>query len=160
MPLKRPASQKADPKSKPPNWLIPYFSKLNTWVYRHTGGRVLGSGGGMWQLLLTVKGRRSGNQQTVTLPYWFDDDDTLILVASNGGADRSPAWFHNVSDTSANPTVAVQIRDRHYTAVATRIIGPERDDVWQRLTADRPNYQRYQDATTREIPLVRLAVEA
>ncbi|MDG2027809.1 MAG: nitroreductase/quinone reductase family protein [Acidimicrobiales bacterium] len=158
MALKRPESQKADPQSKPPDWLIPWFSKLNTFLYRRSGGRILGSGGGMWQLLLTVTGRKSGKTQTVTLPYWFDDDGTLILVASNAGQDHNPAWYHNVKDTSANPTVAVQIRATHYTASATVLEGDERADVWARLTDDRPNYGRYQDRTTRVIPLIRLTV--
>ncbi|MEM7142464.1 MAG: nitroreductase family deazaflavin-dependent oxidoreductase [Actinomycetota bacterium] len=160
MALRRPDSQKADPKGKPPNWLIPWFSKLNTFVYRRSGGKILGSGGGMWQLLLTVTGRRSGKTQTVTLPYWFDDDDTVILVASNGGQDRNPAWYHNVKDTDANPTVSIQIRDQHYSATARVLEGEERDDVWTRLTADRPNYGRYQAETERVIPLIRLDVDA
>ena len=151
--------QTADPGWRPPEWLIPKISKLNTWVYKRSNGKLGASGGGMEQLLLTVVGRKSGNEQTVTLPYWHDTDGTLILVASFGGAERSPAWFHNVADTTANPTVRVQIGAEHHTAVAAVLEGGVYADVWRRITADRPNYSRYQERTERTIPLVRITLD-
>ena len=154
-----PRNQSADPGWRPPEWLIPKITKVNVWVYRKSNGKFGSAGGGMKQLLLSVKGRRSGNPQTVTLPYWYDSDDTLVVVASFGGAEKSPAWFHNVADRAANPTVTVQIRDTIHTAVATVLEGEEHEDVWARLSTDRPNYQRYQDRTERTIPLVRLTLQ-
>ncbi len=154
-----PRDQSADPGWRPPEWLIPKITKVNVWIYQKSNGKLGAAGGGMKQLLLSMKGRKSGNPQTVALPYWYDTDETLVVVASFGGAEKSPAWFHNVADVDANPTVTVQMRDNVQTAVATVLTGDERDDVWTRLSADRPNYQRYQERTDRTIPLVRLTLQ-
>ena len=55
-------------------------------------------------------GRRSGKHHEVVLPYWLDDDNQRIVVASYQGGPRNPAWFHNLVDKSANPTVKVTDR--------------------------------------------------
>ena len=61
-------------------------------VYRLTRGRLLGRVAGMPVLLLTTTGRRSGRARTTPLTY-FEDSDELVIVASNGGEDRPPAWW-------------------------------------------------------------------
>ena len=60
---------------------------------------------GVPTLLLRSTGRRSGAQRCNALVYAKDGTD-YVLVASNGGADRSPGWFFNVRD---QPEVEVQV---------------------------------------------------
>ena len=60
--------------------------------YRETDGEL----GHDWKegsktLLLTTKGRKSGESRTTPLIYGRSGDDYLI-VASNGGAD-APGWY-------------------------------------------------------------------
>ena len=40
-------------------------------------------------------GAKTGQLRTHSLAYYRDGGDYLI-VASNGGAPRSPAWYHNL----------------------------------------------------------------
>ena len=68
------------------------ISAVHTALYRATRGRGLAS------LLLTTTGRRSGTQRTVALTYVPDSND-YVVVASNGGADRHPAWWLNLQRT-------------------------------------------------------------
>jgi deazaflavin-dependent oxidoreductase (nitroreductase family) len=110
----------------------------------------------MHHVLLTSIGRRSGNPHTVCLPYWLDADENQVVVASFSGAPKSPAWFHNVADRSANPTVEVQDRARRYIALAEVLDGDDYATTWAALTADRPFFADYQARTERRIPLVRL----
>ena len=76
-------------------WTIRGLSKAHLTVYRVTGGRVLGSVAGMPVLLLTTTGRRSGKARTTPLTFFRDGAD-LVVIASNGGADRPPDWSLNL----------------------------------------------------------------
>ena len=140
----------------PPRWLIPHISRLQVRVYRRTNGRIGGTGAKMHHVLLTSIGRRSGNPHTVCLPYWLDANEHQVVVASYSGAPKSPAWFHNVADRSANPTVEVQDRARRYTALVEVLDGDDYAATWLALTADRPFFADYQTKTERRIPLIRL----
>src|SRR5438067_1853483 len=75
--------------------------RLHEALYKRTDGRVGHRMIGVPTLLLRTTGRRSGATRTNGLVYARDGDDYLV-VASNGGADRAPAWLHNLR---ANPHV-------------------------------------------------------
>jgi len=150
------ADQKAEVRVTPPRWLIPWITSAQVWIYETSNGRLGATGAGMPHLLLRTVGRKSGRELDVCLPYWLDEDGSRIVVASFAGGPRNPAWYHNVKDKRANPDVRVRDRDRVFRARADVLEGEERARVWRALIADRPFYQRYQDRTAREIPLVRL----
>ena len=149
-------AQGAQRFSTPPRRLIPWITKATVGLYRLTDGRVGGKQAGMDHVLLTTIGRRSGEPHTVCLPIWFQDDDAPIVVASYAGAQRHPAWFHNLADRDANPTVSVVNRADRFHARADVLEGPDRTQAWEALVADRPFYADYQADTDRTIPLVRL----
>jgi len=105
-------------------------------------------------LELTTTGRQSGLRRSVMLTSPLREGEALVVVASRGGDDRSPAWFHNLQ---ANPDVEVRLqgkpRERMRARVAT---AAERGRLWPLITADHSNYADYQTRTAREIPLVLL----
>ena len=76
-------------------WAIRFLSRAHLAAYRLSKGRVLGSVAGMPVLLLTTTGRRSGKVRTTPLAFFRDATD-LVVVASNGGADRAPDWALNL----------------------------------------------------------------
>src|SRR3954447_14468812 len=90
------------------------FGQEHTQKYRATGGKVGHDWQGTQTLLLTTKGRKSGEPRELPLIYapW---DDAYLIVASKGGADEPPAWFLNLE---ADPTVEVQVMDDRFTARA------------------------------------------
>src|SRR2546423_4235925 len=57
-------------------------------------------------LVMEVRGAKSGAIRRIPLVYGTDGDD-IVLIASNGGNPRHPAWFHNVR---ANPDVTLFLR--------------------------------------------------
>ena len=79
-------------------------------------GRVLGSVAGMPVLLLTTTGRRSGKARTTPLTF-FRDGTGLVVIASNGGADRPPDWSLNLQDT---PRAVVEIGTDKVAVTARR----------------------------------------
>ena len=75
------------------------------------------------------------------------------MFASKGGAPTNPAWYHNVV---AHPHVTVERGTERYAATATPLSGAERDEVFARQAALRPNFADYQEKTARTIPVVAL----
>jgi deazaflavin-dependent oxidoreductase (nitroreductase family) len=120
-------------------------------VYRETDGEV----GHDWIkgtsiLILTTKGRKSGEQRDNALIYGMAGDNPMI-VASKGGAPAHPAWYLNLRD---NPSVEVQIRGDRFDATARDATPEERPELWKQMTEEWPDYDNYQQKTDREIPIV------
>ncbi|NUU25827.1 MAG: nitroreductase family deazaflavin-dependent oxidoreductase [Streptomycetaceae bacterium] len=118
--------------------------------YRETGGAVGHAWNGATCLVLTTTGRRSGEPRDTPLIY-ARDGDAYIVVASNGGADRHPAWYLNLL---AQPRVEVQVLARRFAATAETAEGGERERLWRKATEVWPNYDAYTRRTDRTIPLV------
>ena len=110
---------------------------------------------GVPTLLLRTTGRRSGATRTNGLVYARDGDDYLV-VASNGGSDRAPAWLHNLK---ANAAVEVQVGRTRQPATA-RVVDstdPYYPRVWQIVNENnRDRYSEYQKKTARPIPVIAL----
>jgi F420H(2)-dependent quinone reductase len=133
---------------------IRWMSRANVWLFRLTGGR-LGARfpGGAPILLLTVKGRKSGQPRTVPLLY-LADGDRFVLVASKGGMSHHPTWFLNLE---ANPQVEVEVGGERRAMVARRATAEEKRALWPRLTQMYGEYDTYQARTTRDIPVIILS---
>jgi deazaflavin-dependent oxidoreductase (nitroreductase family) len=83
--------------------------------YRETGGEV----GHRWRrgskiLLLTTKGRKSGEPRTTPLIYEHDGD-RCVIVASQGGAPEHPGWYRNLEK---DPNVELQVLGKVFPARA------------------------------------------
>ena len=101
-------------------------------------------------LLLTTVGRKSGSKWTTPLLY-LEEGENLVLVASNGGRDRNPAWFTNLMHNSA---VEVQVRGERRRLRADQATWEERSRLWPFVTGMYSQYEDYQRNTKREIPVV------
>ena len=119
--------------------------------YRETDGAV----GHIWRrgakvLLLTTRGRRTGEPTTTPLIY-ERDGDAYVVVASKGGAPEHPGWYRNLVK---EPTVEVQVLGDVFRARARTATGEERERLWQLVVPQWPDYERYQERTDRAIPVV------
>jgi deazaflavin-dependent oxidoreductase (nitroreductase family) len=101
-------------------------------------------------LLLTTRGRRSGKLRR-TAVWYFRDGERFLLVGSNGGSRRHPAWYLNLV---AHPEVEVQLRSERFAARARPATADERPELWERLAAEVPQYASYQKKVKRELPVV------
>lgn len=133
------------------NPLIKVMSRLNTWSYRVTGGRLGGRfRGGAPVMLLTTIGRKTGRRLTTPLLY-LRDGERVVTVASKGGMDRHPLWYHNLV---ANADVDVQIGAAVAPMRAHTASDDDKAQLWPKLVAMYPDYASYQARTTRNIPVV------
>lgn len=104
-------------------------------------------------LLLSTKGRKSGDMRRCALIYGNDGDD-FIIVASRGGDPNHPLWYLNLMQ---EPKVTLQIKSEVFAAVATEVTdAQEYERLWQLMLTHWPSYAEYQQKTSRKIPLVRL----
>ena len=129
------------------------FLRLHEEIYTRTDGRIGHRMIGVPTLLLRTTGRRSGAIRTNALVYARDGNDYLV-VASNGGADRPPAWLLNLE---ANPAVELQIgRERRPgTAQVIHPADPRYERLWQIVNANNHDrYSAYQRNTKRPIPVI------
>lgn len=139
------------PASTSPLWkLVHLVSRLDLALLRATKGRrsfVTNAP----TLVLHHVGRRSGQARTSPLLF-LDDSPDLVIVASKGGTDRNPDWYHNLM---AMPIAEVELPGRQRRAVAPRLAtDTERADLWPRLVAMYPDYADYASYTDRTIPVV------
>lgn len=137
--------------------IIKLMSRVNTRLYRMTGGRL----GRKWRIgagfrkpvpicLLTTTGRRTGEPRTVPLCY-LQDGDRFVVVASQGGLPTHPQWYYNIK---ANPAVDIEIGKHRARCTARPATADERAALWPRLVAMYADYASYQSWTAREIPVV------
>jgi deazaflavin-dependent oxidoreductase (nitroreductase family) len=113
-----------------------------------------GEEGHDWQgthtLILTTTGRRSGQQRQNPLIYGRHGDDYLV-VASKGGAPGHPAWYLNLD---ANSDVEIQVKADKKRVHARTANPEEKAELWSIMANQWPDYDRYQEKTDREIPVV------
>jgi proline iminopeptidase len=119
--------------------------------YRETDGAV----GHIWRrgaktLLLTTRGRKTGEPRTAPLIY-ESSPNGYVIVASNGGAQKHPGWYRNLL---RDPHVEVQVKGDVFPAEARTATGEERAELWRLAVQQWPPYDEYQTRTSREIPLV------
>ena len=106
-------------------------------------------------LLLHTVGAKTGLPRTHSLSYARDGSNYLV-VASNGGDRRSPAWYHNLK---ANPRVEINVGRRRFAATASAVLpdDPDYARLWRIVNANNADrYDGYQAKTTRPIPVIRL----
>ena len=119
-------------------------------VYRASGGRLLASGLGLPMVLMTTTGRRTGRARTAPLTG-FLDGPAVVVVASNGGSHRDPAWLVNLRE---DPRATVQLRGRTWPVRAREASQQELDRLWPIIVGGFGGYATYRTRTDRPIPLV------
>jgi deazaflavin-dependent oxidoreductase (nitroreductase family) len=125
------------------------FGKLNVPLYRASKGRLFGQIAGTPVLLLTTVGRRSGQPRTVPVVY-LPDGERMIVIGSNAGHERAPAWALNLE---ANPLADVEVGGDRRKVRARIAEGEERAELWRKMNEQYSGFDDYSARTTRDIRL-------
>ena len=129
------------------------FGAEHVRAYRESSGERGYHWHGATILLLTTRGRSSGELRTSPLIY-RTDDGRWVIVASRGGTPTNPSWFENLR---ADPEVTIQVRAETIPVRAKTAAGQERARLWSLMAQVWPAYDDYQTRTEREIPVVVLS---
>jgi len=103
-------------------------------------------------LILYTTGRRSGAIRRNPLLF-LEHEGERYLIGSKGGDDRHPEWYLNLV---AEPRVHLRVLGEVYEAEARTLDDAERASLWPELVAGYPMFADYQQATSRQIPVVHL----
>ena len=127
------------------------FGQEHVEAYRETSGEIGHEWrDGVYTLLLTTNGRRTGRPFTTPLIYGRDGDD-FVIIASKGGDASHPDWYLNLE---AEPEVRIQVADEVMSATTRVATGDERARLWSMMAEIWPSYDDYRERTEREIPVV------
>lgn len=149
-------TKREDVQEIPTKWVglarffIKHYTRFNVWIYKKSNGKLMKNfPGGFPICIVGMTGRKSGERREVALIHlpW---DDKKLLVASQGGMDKHPVWYHNIK---ANPDVDIMVTGitKHYTA---RQASPdEKRELWPHLLSLYPDFDEYQARTDRDIPV-------
>jgi len=128
------------------------FNKHVIHDFRANDGKVDGVFEEGTMALLHHVGVRSGVERVNPLGY-FTDGDRIFVVASFGGSDVNPAWYHNLL---ANPRTTVEIGSEAIPVTARELTGVERDERFTKIAETMPMFADYQRKTARLIPVIEL----
>jgi deazaflavin-dependent oxidoreductase (nitroreductase family) len=132
------------------NKVVELFWKIHPWLYKTTGGKVGGKIAGMPVLLLTTKGRKSGQPRERALTY-VPSGNAYAVIASFLGEPRHPDWYLNLK---ADPQASVRCGGKSLDVRAREAAGEERDRLWREAVKLNADYDEYSKRTTRRIPIV------
>jgi len=123
----------------------------NVLLLKISGGRLGNAFLGVPVLLLTTVGRKSGKLRTRPLYYLELEDGRYVLVASNAGTARDPAWLLNLR---ANPHVQVEVRG-HKQQMLAHVASPEEKALlWPLLLELFPTWQMMEERSVRTFKIV------
>jgi deazaflavin-dependent oxidoreductase (nitroreductase family) len=131
-------------------WLLALITLVHRTLYRATGGRLGAKAGRANMLLLETIGRRSGQKREIPLLY-VNDGERFVIVASNAGDDRDPAWLLNLRK---HPEAEIQVGTRRIPVISREASEAESERLWPKLQSSYAYYRDYRTRTQRRIPIV------
>lgn len=135
--------RKIGPKIVPP---------LDRALHKLTGGRVMLAGPVLPTLMLTAIGRKSGKERKTPLAC-LPHEDGWIVVASNFGKEKHPAWSANLM---ANPQASISYKGVDHDVTAKLLDEDEKADLWPMLNDAWPNFDKYAEVSGRDLRVFHL----
>jgi deazaflavin-dependent oxidoreductase (nitroreductase family) len=117
--------------------------------FEATGGQEANELRGRPIIVLTTVGAKTGKLRKNALMR-VEHEGEYAVVASKGGNDRNPTWYHNLV---AHPHVELQDGAVKLDYLARELAGEERELWWERAVATWPDYATYVTKTDRLIPV-------
>ena len=138
-------------------FVMRWATKLNVAVFRASKGRLMNKfPGGIPICIVTTTGAKSGKTRRIALIHLPHGNDKL-LVASQGGMDKNPVWYHNIM---AHPKIQIMADGEEKTYIARQLDDDEKAALWPHLLSMYPDFDEYQARTDRNIPVFSCQPEA
>ncbi len=144
------ASESGVPESEgkpPPRWVLKTATRVHVFLHKLTGSLNTLSGDDVCFVEMT--GAKSGRKLTFPLMY-VPYEEGVLLVASQGGAPKHPAWYHNIVK---NPDIEVEHRGTRMKLRARLASPTEKPAFWPICDSFYAPFADYRARTTRDIPI-------
>jgi deazaflavin-dependent oxidoreductase (nitroreductase family) len=149
-------TRREDVDEIPANWvwlvraIVKFYTRLNVWVFKKSRGRFMKNFPGGYPICVVgMTGKKSGRRREIALIH-LPHGDNVLLVASQGGLDQHPVWYHNLL---ANPDVDVLYAGKLRKMTARQASDEEKRELWPALLSMYPDFDQYQARTDRNIPV-------
>src|ERR1700736_6271392 len=129
--------------SGPGSWLFArVLHRIDRPVHRLSRGRYTFASlvSGLPVVMLTTTGARSGVRRSVPV-LGLPTPDGLVVIASNYGQKRHPAWYYNLR---TNPTGQVMVDGVTRAVRARQAEGDTRARIWQEALHVYPGWSQYE----------------
>ena len=129
---------------------IKVATRANVWVFKKSKGRLWKNFPGGYPICVVgTTGAKSGQRREIALIH-ITDGDNKYLVASQGGMDKNPVWYHNIR---AYPDIDIMFGGEVKPYRARQLNDEEKEAAWPLLTSTYPDFDEYQARTDRNIPV-------
>jgi deazaflavin-dependent oxidoreductase (nitroreductase family) len=141
----------ADKTAKAPHpLLMKVMTRTHVFLHKLSGGRLFNSIMGDEVCFVTMTGAKSGRISTRPLMF-VPHGNGLLLVASQGGAPKNPAWYYNLAK---NPAIKVYYRQNPVMSLHARLASQEeKQALWPICYQHYAPYEEYRERTDRDIPI-------
>jgi deazaflavin-dependent oxidoreductase (nitroreductase family) len=130
--------------------LLPQIVFVDKNLQRATRGKVtILDIAGLPNLMLTVRGRKSGVPRTTPL-LCVPHEGGYLIAGSYFGGPKMPLWVNNLR---AADTVTIRFDGQERTCRWREVEGTERARMWQVMLETWPNFAKYEERTDRVIPV-------
>ncbi len=129
---------------------IKWFTGFNAYLIRISKGRIGSQLGTQSILVVHTTGRKSGQLRATPIAY-FEHDGKYLLVGSNWGRPQEADWLLNLR---SQPRARIDVKGNSFNVQAREAEGEEYERLWQYVTGRHSPYLRYQQMTSRRIPIV------
>jgi deazaflavin-dependent oxidoreductase (nitroreductase family) len=100
--------------------------------------------------MLSTVGRHSGRRRTTPLVCLQDGSD-IVVVASNGGSDRTPEWWLNLQH---RPYAEFELSGRVHPVIAEQAVADTYLRLSQRFCETFSCFGAYRSRTRRVLPVI------
>ena len=129
---------------------IKYFAKFQARIFLLSKGKLWNKLPGGFPIMV-VKTTGAKTQKVRNIPLIYVHQDGLpILVASMGGMPKNPSWYYNIK---AHPELTISTIHSSENYIAVEVSKEKKDELWPLICSFYPNYETYQNNTSREIPV-------
>ncbi|MBA12614.1 MAG: nitroreductase family deazaflavin-dependent oxidoreductase [SAR202 cluster bacterium] len=135
--------------------LIKWFSSFHKYVLIKSNGRLMHNLLGHNMLLLENVGRKTSQIHQTPLLYIKSSESTFLTVGSFGGHPKHPAWFLNIKDIKKTNLI---VKGKKLSVDIHILSGNEKKEAWRKLVLEYPGFSRYQEKTSRPIPVIEFTV--
>lgn len=127
------------------NALFRTMNRMHVFLYRRSGGRILGKIVGSPVLLLTTTGRKTGRPRTVPLVFAWDGRQYAVI------ATDAPAWHRNLQ---SNPQASIEIKGQVHQVIAHDAAAQEAAGWWERIIKQSPAFKNFRDKPSHRIVIL------
>jgi len=129
-----------------------WFGKAHRFVYHYSQGWIGANLGAPMVLMYTI-GAKTGHTRMVPLQYYTAGSDGILVLASNNGQQKAPAWYHNLK---ANPEFDIRVGREMRRVRAEELSAERRTEVWPAMRKQNPKIETFAAKAGRTLPIMLL----